>query len=105
MTYTAQYQNYTLFCKNMISVFITLPLSKLHPLSQFLLPPVVRLKNPVNQHFYNKIQHFCITILFLRLLVLYSILQTRKMTISNNVVSVSQTITVKVLLLKFKNSN
>ncbi len=71
-----EYHNNIMLTKNMISVFITLPLSKWHPLSQFLLHLIIRLKNPVNQHFYNKIKHFCITKLFLRLLVLYRILQT-----------------------------
>lgn len=78
MTYIIKYQNNILIHKNIISAFSTPHLSKLHPLSQFLLLFVISLKNPVNQYFYNKIQHFCLTKVYLRLLVLYSILQIQK---------------------------
>ncbi len=80
MLYIIKYQNNILIHKIIISVFITPHLSILHPLSQFLLPHIIGVKNPVIQNFYNKIQHLCLTKVFLRLLVLYSILQIQKMT-------------------------
>lgn len=101
MPYIFKYQHNMLFNKNMTSVFITLPLSKWHPPSQFLLPITIRLKNRVNQHFYNIIQHFGLTKLFVRLLVLYSILETRKMTKSIKFICAQQIKKEKFLELIF----
>ena len=89
----------------MISVFITLPLSISHPPSQFSIPIVIRQINTVNQHFNNKIQHFGITKLLLRLLVLYRTLQTRKMIKLICNISAPQILTEKHLLRKIKNFN